>query len=69
MGLSPDGSTIVSASADDTIRFWEIFGSDFGKNSIMKSATNSPNFRASGSNSKIKSIFSSSYIAGGLSLR
>jgi WD40 repeat protein len=24
---SPDGATIVSASADETLRFWNIFGS------------------------------------------
>jgi cell division cycle protein 20 (cofactor of APC complex) len=27
MAKSPDGSTIVSASADETLRFWDIFGS------------------------------------------
>jgi len=30
MDLSPDGATIVSAGADESIRFWEMFnGADF----------------------------------------
>jgi len=30
MGLSPDGATVVTAGADETIRFWEIFGGGGG---------------------------------------
>jgi cell division cycle protein 20 (cofactor of APC complex) len=26
--LSPDGTTVVSAAADETLRFWKVFGSD-----------------------------------------
>ena len=25
MALSPDGGTVVSAAADETLRFWEVF--------------------------------------------
>lgn len=34
--LSPDGTTVVSAAADETLRFWKVFGTDSkaaGKNS------------------------------------
>jgi cell division cycle protein 20 (cofactor of APC complex) len=27
MAQSPDGSSVVSAAADETLRFWQIFGS------------------------------------------
>ena len=26
MASSPDGATVVSAAADETLRFWDIFG-------------------------------------------
>lgn len=26
MATSPDGSTVVSAGADETLRFWRVFG-------------------------------------------
>jgi len=28
MAASPDGTTVVSAGADETLRFWKLFGSD-----------------------------------------
>ena len=28
MAASPDGTTVVSAAADETLRFWKILGSD-----------------------------------------
>mmetsp|Transcript_8906 Transcript_8906/g.20328 ORF Transcript_8906/g.20328 Transcript_8906/m.20328 type:complete len:450 (-) Transcript_8906:94-1443(-) len=34
MAKSPDGTTVVSAAADETIRFWRIFGA--GRNSASK---------------------------------
>jgi len=27
MAGSPDGATVVSAAADETLRFWDVFGS------------------------------------------
>jgi WD40 repeat protein len=54
MDLSPDGKTVVSASADETIRFWEIFpGADFKSGSS-----------ATGKSSPIRNCLSS-----GLSMR
>lgn len=26
MAMSPDGSTVVSAASDETLRFWRVFG-------------------------------------------
>ena len=47
MSLSPDGTTIVSAGADESIRFWEIFGgstkADFKANLQVRGAYGSPN--------------------------
>lgn len=34
LAKSPDGSTICSASADETIRFWDLFGSSSKSNSL-----------------------------------
>jgi cell division cycle protein 20 (cofactor of APC complex) len=31
MAQSPDGSTVVSAAADETLRFWDVFGEMSGK--------------------------------------
>lgn len=28
MALSPDGSTVCSGAADETLRFWQVFGSE-----------------------------------------
>ena len=28
MAMSPDGTTVVSAAADETLRFWKCFASD-----------------------------------------
>ena len=33
MAMSPDGQTVVSAGADETLRFWKCFASDNGKKS------------------------------------
>ena len=36
---SPDGYTVVSAAADETLRFWKIFGGpDTSKNAKIKDA-------------------------------
>ena len=32
MCLSPDGKTVLSAAADETLRFWKLFDNDEGKN-------------------------------------
>jgi len=38
LSLSPDMSTVVSAGADETLRFWKIFeSSDSSKNTPAKS--------------------------------
>lgn len=37
MEPSPDGSCIVSAAADETLRFWDIFGSAPMKNHSSRS--------------------------------
>jgi cell division cycle protein 20 (cofactor of APC complex) len=37
MEPSPDGSCVVSAAADETLRFWDIFGSAPNKNTSARS--------------------------------
>lgn len=36
MARSPDGTTVVSAAADETLRFWRIFGSPTRSASKLK---------------------------------
>ena len=31
MALSPDGTTVVSAAADETLRFWDVFAAPVAK--------------------------------------
>jgi cell division cycle protein 20 (cofactor of APC complex) len=31
MAQSPDGSSVVTAGADETLRFWKVFGEPAGK--------------------------------------
>ncbi len=31
MATSPDGNLVCSAAADETLRFWSVFGSEGGK--------------------------------------
>lgn len=31
MALSPDASTVCTASADETLRFWKVFNSGYSK--------------------------------------
>jgi cell division cycle 20, cofactor of APC complex len=49
MDLSPDATTVVSAAADETLRFWNIFGSDSttisGASSTKKNANQTSNTR------------------------
>jgi len=37
MAMSPDGSTIVSAGADETLRLWKCFAVDDAKKTTQKS--------------------------------
>lgn len=48
MALSPDGQTVISASADETLRMWKCFASD----SVAKKK--SKNASHKGSNSIIR---------------
>jgi WD40 repeat protein len=36
MALSPDGSTICSGSADETLRFWRVFDNNSNMNNGYK---------------------------------
>ena len=65
MSLSPDGSTIVSAGADETIRFWEIFGGVSSGPGSRSPSFKSPVFNANG----ISSPSCSSINPGGFMLR
>ena len=33
MDMSPDGASVVSAAADETLRFWNVFGTPFCRKS------------------------------------
>lgn len=37
LAQNPEGSTVVSAAADETLRFWPIFESSIKKNSKVNS--------------------------------
>ena len=37
MAQSPDGKTVVSAAADETLRFWRILDSDGGRHRASRS--------------------------------
>ena len=41
MAQSPDGNTVVSAAADETLRFWKCFSDDAGGGSKTKKAKES----------------------------
>lgn len=45
MAVSPDGNTVVSGAADETLRFWKVFGSDGAK--LDKSKTSFANAQLS----------------------
>jgi len=64
MSLSPDGNTVVSAGADETIRFWEIFGNG----ASVRSPGSSP-FRPNGGKQIGSGSSAQKCISGGLSLR
>jgi cell division cycle protein 20 (cofactor of APC complex) len=50
MAISPDGQTVASAAADETIRFWKLF--EYGKDSMKKKATSNSTCKDSASSSK-----------------
>ena len=39
MAMSPDGSTVVSAAADETLRLWKCFSVDAEKKKSVKKTT------------------------------
>jgi cell division cycle protein 20 (cofactor of APC complex) len=41
MAQSPDGNTVVSAAADETLRFWKCFSDDAASGSKTKKAKES----------------------------
>lgn len=51
MEQSPDGSCVVSAAADETLRFWDIFGAPPGSDKKKKSGTKNNIFSLNGSGS------------------
>jgi cell division cycle 20, cofactor of APC complex len=38
MAISPDGGTVVSAAADETLRFWDVFVPPGKSKSVKRSA-------------------------------
>ena len=48
MAASPDGQTVVSASGDETLRFWPIFATEGKKKKAKASASASSNLRIKG---------------------
>ena len=42
MAMSPDGTTVVSAAGDETLRFWQIFDMQASKNAAGPKAVGAP---------------------------
>ena len=47
LATSPDGSMVCSAAADETLRFWNVFGSEGKKNSVARDGINGNALRMS----------------------
>jgi WD40 repeat protein len=70
LALSPDGTTVASAAADETLRFWKVFQANNKNNSINYNNKNSANCDDMMSDTtKLFSAPSSVFNAPGISLR
>lgn len=47
LATSPDGSMVCSAAADETLRFWNVFGSEGKKNGVARDGINGNALRMS----------------------